>query len=93
MSSVAPIFETFCDAHDLDHFTLCPCLAVNVFPNCLRKELADHVWLGCRKRECRMDSVESGKLVVAFVFGVALDVKHYVQELLFGLCHISHNWE
>jgi hypothetical protein len=40
-----------------------------------------------------MDSVESGKLVVAFVFGVALDVKHYVQELLFGLCHISHNWE
>jgi hypothetical protein len=47
-------------------------------------EFVDHVLLGCAKVKGSVDSIGSGKLVVAFVSGVALDVEPYVQESLFG---------
>ena len=56
-------------------------------------EFADHLRLGCTKREGRVNPVESGKLMAAIVSGVALDVEHYVKESLFGFHCISHNWE
>jgi hypothetical protein len=51
-------------------------------------EFVDHVLLGCTKVKGSVDSIGSGKLVVAFVSGVALDVEPYVQESLF--CFVFH---
>ena len=56
-------------------------------------EFVDHVGLACAEWEGCVHSMGCGKLVVAFVSRVALDVEHYVEESLFGFRCISHNWE
>ena len=92
-SSVAPILEALVNVFNLDHLALRPSLAVDVFADRLREELANHLRLGCAKREgATHDVVEPSKLVVARVVGVTLHLEGDIQELLGFYC-ISHNWE
>ena len=93
-SSVGRILKTFLDADHSDHLALCPRLAVNVDVDQLRVEFVDHFLLGCAKREgVAHHAADISEVMVTLVSRVTLHLKGDIQELLFGLRCISHNWK
>ena len=76
VSSVTPIFKAFVNTLNFNHLALYPSLAVDILDDCLREELANHLWLGCAKREgAAANVVEFSKLVIARVIGVTIHLE------------------
>ena len=76
VSSVTPIFKAFVNTLNFNHLAFYPSLAVDILDNCLREELANHLWLSCAKWEsAAANVVEFSKLVITLVIGVTLHLE------------------
>ncbi len=89
--SVTPIFKAFVNTLNFNHLAFYPSFAVDILADRLREELANHLWLGCAKREgAAADVVEFSELMVARVIGVTIHLEGDIQELLL---FFSHNFK